>query len=83
MNTEKQTREKRNIAVDLKPCPFCGRRVELQGNWDDYTERYIYVITCTNGGCRINPTGAGSKLESLKKRWNRRFNEGATPYKTL
>jgi len=61
---------------DLKPCPFCGKKVVLitEKNWD---ESFSYRISCTNRGCWLLPYGTvlSSHKEALVEEWNTRKGE--------
>ena len=72
--------------TELKPCPFCGRKVRMRKYplWHDshgYYGCYEYVIECENPqcGCHIklsqNDTIYRNKEEAKRnaiKAWNRR-----------
>ena len=54
------------IAVELKPCPFCGSyRVALNDN-------YPYYVKCRD--C-LNRTSRWKKKELAIERWNRRVSD--------
>lgn len=53
--------------VDLKPCPFCGKKrheIELGGSYGQYT----YYIYC--GKCKLRMEFASKK--TLIEHWNKR-----------
>ena len=59
---------------EIKPCPFCGSKVEMDVIYilsleGDYEE---FVIECKNEGCIQPSTGYYTNEESCKKMWNRR-----------
>jgi hypothetical protein len=55
--------------VELKPCPFCGRKPTLvcDGN--------AYKVFCENGYC-LAAYGWSVEKEEVIKGWNRRVNDG-------
>lgn len=57
----------------LKPCPFCGREVVLDGGEDNELigEPYYYVFC---GKCGCSQYGRTTK-EAVAEAWNRRFEE--------
>ena len=73
---------------DLKPCPFCGSKVELEknplwyGNGRGYKNCYEFVIRCKKCGCRVDQPKNDSVYRSEEKAkknaieaWNRRKGE--------
>ena len=70
--------------IELKPCPFCGGKAELQTAWDRNWANYSrYTIMCQNRDCgaRIVEMINDYEPEHEKivsefcKRWNRRAEE--------
>lgn len=54
--------------AELKPCPFCGGKVEIvfyRGNT---------AVECPKCGCALN-TWIGMTKEEATKAWNRRANK--------
>ena len=64
-----------NPQPDLKPCPFCGKDVELKhykANGNDW-----WYIACRNCGIAIDPwmwNTHQTRMEAIEK-WNRRVRE--------
>lgn len=58
------------MSVDLKPCPFCGERAEM-----NYAIEKA-LIECTNAKCTVRPstwlTVKTDKVSELVKAWNKR-----------
>ena len=83
----KVARELKEETLELKPCPFCGRKVELKKEllWTKndcgYKDCYEYVIECDNPecGCKINLPKNDTvyhadniAMNNAIKAWNRR-----------
>lgn len=50
----------------LKPCPFCGGKVQ-----DTLSDDFVFLVSCIN--CRV--TMRDDDIASLFERWNRRARE--------
>ena len=66
------------METTLKPCPFCGGRVELEQTIDG---REWWGVVCRNtinlgGTCAIQQRPSASKKAAVE-RWNRRTNSSA------
>ena len=62
--------ENQSSSAQLKPCPFCGGKAELDGFDYDFYGGICYWAKCTNCRAEINhPTP--SKKEAIEE-WNRR-----------
>lgn len=53
--------------MELKPCPFCGRKPTL------VYDRNAYKVFCQNGFC-LAAYGWSAEKEEVIKGWNRRTN---------
>lgn len=58
--------------TELKPCPFCGGKVEI--NYNPYSK--VYFIACGNCDCDICVSVVSNTEEKAVKLWNRRVNNG-------
>lgn len=61
----------------LLPCPFCGRKaqIEYERNWQN---KYIYYVRCITSNCyghAIKPAFFDNKEQAVKS-WNRRADKG-------
>ena len=63
---------------ELKPCPFCGAKNELEiwgvGCDEGSKGEELWVVHCANCGCSMN--GLDSKKEAIEA-WNKRRNGGS------
>ena len=60
------------MKIDLKPCPFCGKKAEL-----DILVGTVYIIGCKTSGCFGNIIHAVqwfTTKEFAAETWNRRAN---------
>ena len=58
---------------ELKPCPFCGKRVQLNGNITNEKAPF-YFFACHGCGAAVN-FPRGETAERLLEQWNRRVGE--------
>lgn len=64
------------MVIELKPCPFCGREVELSGGPENWRPTFYdpdsggdpYQIICECGCC----FGWSYDVEEIVDKWNRR-----------
>lgn len=66
---------------ELKPCPFCGKEVELityparEWGWNPH-KTALHSIGCCNSRCTIRPeTKTRSKKRYVIDAWNNRFSQ--------
>lgn len=61
----------------LKPCPFCGMKVEPSEEWGWGSSHYYSIRhRCADGfGILLIETTAAATLEELKRIWNTRHEE--------
>ncbi|MGN0163132.1 MAG: Lar family restriction alleviation protein [Candidatus Ornithomonoglobus sp.] len=57
--------------IQLKPCPFCGRKAAIE-MWSSAGP--MYMVKCNNPDCPIPIEGypSGHDLVEVKLEWNRR-----------
>lgn len=57
--------------IELKPCPFCGRRPIIE-RW--LSGGAMYMVKCNNSDCHVPLEGypKGRNLLQVKSDWNRR-----------
>lgn len=72
------------MSIKLKPCPFCGTKVEMMKIplWHDshgYHGCYEFKIRCENCGCTLNYSqndtiyrSEEKAMENVVNAWNRR-----------
>lgn len=58
-------------AMNLKPCPFCGRNPQITVL--DTTRPESRWIRCCYSRCGVSPSCAGENAEQAARRWNKRF----------
>lgn len=58
--------------IELKPCPFCGRKNIIVERWRSGEQ--MYMVKCNNPDCPVPSNGypTGQNLDALKEEWNRR-----------
>lgn len=68
MNSEELKPSEQNLSepksAELKPCPFCGGRAEVER---EGTSKQSCVVVCEDCGCRLESNEIGHG-----ERWNRR-----------
>lgn len=64
--------------MELKPCPFCGGRAEIDSYetfaWCERT----YIVGCGNDNCLVSPSVKGEIKSETIEAWNRRVGEEET-----
>lgn len=73
------------IAKQLKPCPFCGKRAIVKQANSLLMERFgwktpVYMVGCTGRGCILGMNKTknraslfwGDSPEGIVRKWNRR-----------
>lgn len=56
----------------LKPCPFCGRAVTLEGGESALTGSKLFRIVCNRSTCPDPFWHLEEDRKTLIRRWNRR-----------
>ncbi|MDR0920468.1 MAG: Lar family restriction alleviation protein [Oscillospiraceae bacterium] len=79
---KKETNELRELGVTLKPCPFCGKKVELKEKPeknDEGRDTFCSIISIRCANCRlemlIEPRNYKTRkdlYEGILKKWNER-----------
>lgn len=62
--------------IELKPCPFCGRKAELREHKYDHSPTQ-YTPRCTDKSCPGRLTRKYIATAYAIKAWNRRVNDGS------
>lgn len=64
---------------DLKPCPFCGGKVEakktIKGIDVDFSPSYVWAIFCLNCDFKLEGFYCIKTQEAIENMWNRRVKE--------
>ncbi len=59
--------------IDLKPCPFCGGKVEIQPwKYNRHLPGFIYDFVCLHCGCSFHAGYCETEDEAIAK-WNTRL----------
>lgn len=65
-----------NAIQELKPCPFCGSKAELQN--EDYMSEEVhrkrFIVICKNENCRVSVSGFNTREHAINY-WNTRKQE--------
>lgn len=56
--------------IELKPCPFCGSKAEIQSLSNYHKEGYCYFATCLMCGAEMPRTA--KNIQQAVELWNRR-----------
>jgi len=62
--------------TELKPCPFCGEKDDIDFGLYTGTLRGYEYIQCQNCGAEIRCKIEGGHLIAAEKLWNRRADNG-------
>ncbi len=59
--------------TELKPCPFCGGKAELQDDGYSWRKAELFWVVCISCGAK---TAVRSTKRAAKKHWDRRVDNG-------
>lgn len=63
--------------MELKSCPHCGKKAQLESRETPFLRKTRWFVRCTTSKCPGHPVKAAeydSKEEAIKA-WNRRINK--------